>query len=62
MQELLLEKAEIDERHAKDIDEIAETSVNEINDLEQKLDKCEKKLNESQAKNYEEIAGLKQGH
>ena len=62
VQELLLEKAEAEENHAKDIDEIAETSVNEISELEQKLEAEQEKLNESIAKHFEEIAGLKQAN
>ena len=38
MQELLLEKAGIEERHDKEIDEITETGANEIFELEGKLE------------------------
>lgn len=38
VQELLLEKAELEERHAKEVDEITETGVNEISELESKLE------------------------
>ena len=38
MQELLLEKAELEEQYAREVDEITETGVNEISELEVKLE------------------------
>ena len=38
VQELQLEKTQLEETHAKEIDEITDASVQEISELEQKLD------------------------
>ena len=44
VQELLLEKAELEEKHAAEVDEITETGVNEISELEVKLEQAQEQL------------------
>lgn len=47
----MLEKAELLERHAKEVDEITETGVNEISELESKLEREKERLEAIEARN-----------
>ena len=59
VQELLLEKAEIEEKHSREVDEITEAGVNEINELEGKLENFEEKMATILAKHADETTGLR---
>eukprot|EP00354_Favella_ehrenbergii_P004437 CAMPEP_0170452578 /NCGR_PEP_ID=MMETSP0123-20130129/1427_1 /TAXON_ID=182087 /ORGANISM="Favella ehrenbergii, Strain Fehren 1" /LENGTH=80 /DNA_ID=CAMNT_0010714625 /DNA_START=440 /DNA_END=682 /DNA_ORIENTATION=+ len=50
VQELLLEKASLEEQHAKEVDEITETGVQEISELETKLEQVYDKMIEAESK------------
>mmetsp|Transcript_12540 Transcript_12540/g.16950 ORF Transcript_12540/g.16950 Transcript_12540/m.16950 type:complete len:84 (-) Transcript_12540:660-911(-) len=50
VQELLLEKASLEEQHAKEVDEITETGVQEISELETKLEHVYDKMIEAESK------------
>ena len=58
VEELLLDLAAVAERHANDVDEIAETSVKEISELEDKLESEQDKLESTKLQHLEEIANL----
>ena len=54
-----MEKAEIEEKHSREVDEITETSVNEINELEGKLENTEEKMATILAKHAEESSSVR---
>ena len=62
VQELLLEKAEIEEKHSQEVDEIAETGVNEINELENKLEDYEDKMAMIPTKHADEIMSCRSNY
>ena len=57
IEELTLEKNELEETHAKELEEITETGYNEISELEEKLDAEQEKASILEA----EIEALKNG-
>ena len=54
-----MEKAEIEEKHTREVDEITETGVNEINELEEKLENFEEKMATILAKHADEMTSIR---
>ena len=50
------------EKHEKDVDELAEAGANEINELEGKLEQINEKLLEMTSRHEQEVSTLKQDY
>lgn len=59
VQELLLEKTAIEEQYSKEVDEITETGVTEISELEGKLEQAQEDYYANKQKHSEEVQSLK---
>jgi len=62
VQELLLERAAMEERHTREVDEITETGVNEISELESKIEQLEERLQEADKLHAGEVGELRSGY
>ena len=59
VQELLLEKAQLEEQNTKDIEEITDTSYQEITELEKKLQQAGEEKQEIETKHADQMQGFK---